>query len=224
MKTDFLKWDSEFFGFGISRVEIADSLLKKNDLNFHNNYLFYVFSDIRQSYLESSGSLLVDVKITYEKKITHPTPACEDVFSYQGPVNDRLLKLGVASGWMSRFNVDSKLNDKFKELYELWVINSVNRLIADDVLVVEDKQAVVGLVTLKKTQEIGSIGILAVDENCRGMGMGGKLMQAVDHWYYRLGVMNAEVVAQGRNSGACKFYESNGYTVKSVKYVYHVWK
>jgi dTDP-4-amino-4,6-dideoxy-D-galactose acyltransferase len=224
MNVTFLKWDSDFFGLNISKIEISNSVIQKSDLNFNGNDLFYVFSNIRQPGLESAGAQLVDTKLTFGKKITNPSRTSGEVFSYQGPVSEQLVALGIASGWASRFNIDDQLKSKFKDLYKLWIKNSISRAIADEVLVVEDNEVIVGLVTFKKIEKTGKIGILAVSEVYRGKGLGSKLVHAADDWYYKAGLTQAEVVTQERNLGACRFYENNGYTVKAVEYVYHVWK
>jgi dTDP-4-amino-4,6-dideoxy-D-galactose acyltransferase len=80
------------------------------------------------------------------------------------------------------------------------------------------------LVTLKQNKDVGKIGIIAVDENYRGRELGKKLLQGADKWYFEKGLTEAEVVTQQTNPSACRFYERNGYSVKQVEYVYHVWK
>lgn len=225
MSIQFLDWDSNFFNLNISKLDVLDVFINKANLDFTTNDLIYVFSNIRQHDLEKDGGKLVDVKITYEKPIVEKT---EDNFpeisSYSENVNDELFKLGIASGWASRFNIDPRLKDKFVELYELWVTNSVARIIADEIYVVKDNGHFIGLMTLKQIGQTGKIGIIAVDENHRGKEFGKKLLRYADKWYFDKGITQALVVTQQLNTNACKFYEKNGYSIRSIEYIYHVWK
>jgi hypothetical protein len=117
MSIEFLKWDSQFFDLSISKLDVKGVLLNKSDLDFSNNDLYYVFSNIKQTQLEEQGALLADIKVTYHKKITkNIIISVPEIESYTGEVSDDLLSLGITSGWASRFNVDEKLQPKFEKL------------------------------------------------------------------------------------------------------------
>jgi ribosomal protein S18 acetylase RimI-like enzyme len=100
----------------------------------------------------------------------------------------------------------------------------VDRIFADEVFIIEKNSIPCALITLKKNNDVGRIGIIAVNEKDRGKNMGKQLLKAADKWYYENHVKYAEVITQKENKIACCFYEKNGYTVKSTEYVYHFWK
>ena len=57
-------------------------------------------------------------------------------------------------------------------MYALWMINSLNRQIAREVLVFSDNNDLSGFVTLGEKNTRADIGIIAVDHISRGKGMG----------------------------------------------------
>jgi ribosomal protein S18 acetylase RimI-like enzyme len=226
MNITFLPWDSDFFGIKVAKAEASPGvLLRRSDLDLSANDLYYVFSSVRQPLLEEEGALLADAKVTYSKQLPDIAPVMPDaVIPFSGEVNEELFALGISSGWSSRFNLDPKLNYKFEELYRLWVSNSVSGKIADIVYVIRDGEKFIGLMTLKQDGSKGKIGIIAVDPGYRGKAYGAALLKAADHWYIQNNISTAEVVTQEANEGACKFYESNGYHIYNIQYIYHVWR
>ncbi|MFM7023657.1 MAG: GNAT family N-acetyltransferase [Flavobacteriales bacterium] len=224
MKAEKLEWDSAFFNINIAKVSTS-VLLSRKDFVFGETDLYYLFSDIRQPQLEAENVLLADAKVTYHKNLTKVSDDLNNnIISLTGDISEELYQLAISSGWSSRFNKDPRLQPKFEELYRLWLSNSVNRKIADEVLVMKMDDQAAGLVTLKKNASAGKIGIIAVQEQHKGKGWGSQLLNAVDQWYQNNGVNYAEVVTQSDNTEACRFYEKRGYTVKNTEYVYHVWR
>ncbi len=127
----------------------------------------------------------------------------------------------------SRFGVDNRIPpDKFEELYRVWIERSVRREIADDVLVVTNGagvESLAGMVTVKVTEGVGNIGLIAVSEEYRGQGIGSLLVQAAHHWMYRRHASEMNVITQRANAPACRLYERTGYSLASVQYYYHFW-
>ena len=109
-------------------------------------------------------------------------------------------------------------------MYTLWMINSINRKIAKEVLVFTEGNDIAGFVTLGEKNNRADIGIIAVDLNFRGKGIGKTLMYSAEKWFSNLGYQSIQVVTQGDNSPACRLYESCGYKVDTVSYFYHIWK
>ena len=57
----------------------------------------------------------------------------------------------------------------------------------------------------------------------RGQGIGTALVNHVKAYAAESGLARLDVVTQGRNTLACRFYEKNQFVVKSELNVYHLW-
>lgn len=93
---------------------------------------------------------------------------------------------------------------------------------ADEVLVAknkEDKQ--VGFVTLAVKEGIGDIGLLAVNENFRGQGIGSILLKYAENYFSKEHARGAKVVTQLDNVPACRLYEKMGYTIIKKESIFH---
>ncbi|MEQ9188103.1 MAG: GNAT family N-acetyltransferase [Cryomorphaceae bacterium] len=233
-----LPWDTDFFGFRVGaihseQVSVASLKLLKDQMNEQKLRLCYLTTNhqIDEALFSKIGLEyeLVDVKTTYEKKIAdHPrsSEVLESVHekSLSKIDIDSLYRLALTSGEYSRFKIDQKIGyDKFVSLYHLWMENSLNRTIADDVLVHRVNGQIAGFVSFAIKDGIGSIGIIAVDENFRGMGIGKALLKNAEARMKSMELELLQVVTQGDNKKACAFYEGAGYyTVSQLPY-YHIW-
>ena len=201
-----------------------------NELSKQNIELAYYSSafPLDQSLLETAkcAIILVDKKTTFKKFIDQNTPFCDSVSKYQDVYPEqKLLDLSIESGVFSRFKVDGKIGMiKFKELYKTWMINSVNKKIAKEVLVYKTKGIIRGFVTLGEKNLRADIGTIAVEGNSRGKGIGKSLMLSAENWFLNnTAYKEIQVVTQGDNTPACMLYEKCGYTIDNVEYFYHVW-
>jgi len=230
---EILQWDTDFFGYTVAKINYpilninncvdVIELLKKNKV-----VLGYYFSSESLSLYKVPGYKikLVDKKITYSKNNNLSAVFSPNVRFFESKiVTQELINLSIQSGEYSRFKKDRRIKkEKFEEMYRLWIINSVNKKIADAVLVSEEKNKIIGSVTLAEKSNAASIGIIAVDRNYRGKGIGKSLMISAESWAVSKGLRSVEVDTQKANKGACNFYESCGYSMTRLKYVYHFWE
>lgn len=231
---EILNWDSNFFNIKVSRINeiISDQVQLENILielkrlgielsyysapnpldNFELPSDFYEFN-------------LVDKKTTYLKKIEKVDIHNKLVSEYDADYpDDKLINLAIQSGIYSRFNVDKKIGRKnYEKLYEEWIINSVNKKLAKKVLVYKEESGIIGFITLGVKNMIADIGIIAVDSDYRGQGIGKILMAAAENWFANNHYNQIQVVTQGDNLPACKLYETSGYKVTRMEYFYHLW-
>ena len=179
------------------------------------------------SLLKSASGLLVDKKVTFFKEIseTDNITGSQFIKSYNRDyVSDKLKSIALQSGIYSRFNVDPNFkNREFEKLYTEWISKSVQKEIANEVLVYYENGDEKGLITLGLKDNYGSIGLLAVDEKERGKSIGKKLVQSALIYFKNKKTNIVEVVTQIENKGACGFYESLGFEVKSLVNIYHLW-
>lgn len=228
-----LKWDSEFFGYPVARI--TGPLEDKKQLNdleslFHQQHgsLAYYSSQqpIKKDLIENSALeiLLVDKKTTFSKSINATLSIHPSVQPYSFLMSKpKLIELALQSGIYSRFNVDAKIGrNKFEELYKIWINKSIDKSIAKEVLVYTFENNIAGFVTVGEKNNRGDIGIIAVDADYRGKGIGTALMQSAESWLGQHNYKTMQVITQGDNTPACKLYQHCGYSIESIEYFYHI--
>ena len=225
-----LQWDSDFFGLRIGRADLqtkADALvLCAMHEELKRQYdLLYIF-DANAVEFEADGAQLVDEKILYSKPC-EPRKQYAEVSFFQGATpSDDLYRLALVSGGYSRFKLDERLPESsYERLYTRWIENAcpkegTNRQI---LTFFGDENVAKGMITIDYQGELGHIGLVAVDLDCQHQGIGGKIMSTLDGYLFGLGVRTLEVPTQKANKDACRWYEKNGFKVKSVTPIYHWW-
>jgi len=236
MVFELLDWDTHFFGIAVARIcppvmspkELESTLdaLRKNGVQ-----LVYWPSDslMDDTVVRSWGGNLVDRKTTYFADLKRIALGLGSVPSAVFPYHAGMdivpfVELAIQSGRYSRFSVDPRFpREKFEQLYKHWIIQSLQKKMAKEVLVVQEKGRTVGMVTLRETLGRGDIGLIAVQSEHRGKGYGTQLVRAAQHWYLDHGYVHAQVVTQGDNVPACRLYEKCGYSVEKIQFFYHFW-
>jgi len=234
---EILEWDSNFFGFKVCRInepslsndELTEVLKLLNSLQID---LVYYSKENKLTSLNGISAFydikLVDKKTTFAKKLNLSSVVNQNsaISEYKENYPEKkLLELAIESGVYSRFNVDEKIErGKYQELYSLWIINSVSKKLAKEVLVFRADNEIAGFVTLGEKNERADIGIIAVDSFYRGKGIGKSLMLSAEKWFIDKKYSSIQVVTQGENIPACRLYESCGYNIDKVEYFYHLWK
>jgi dTDP-4-amino-4,6-dideoxy-D-galactose acyltransferase len=230
-----LDWDSDFLGYPVARIDS----LKKGQKEWKKILAQLKIQGVKlaywqvqpgnisfQKFAKENNGKLVDIKTTYSIHLAEYEYIADDSienFENKEP-NQQLLNLGIQCGAYSRFSFDKNIpRKKFEELYRLWIINSVKKSMADDVLVYKFQDRMVGLVTVYEKEKIGNIGLIGVDEEYRGRGIGKALLNAVKNYFYIKGIQKIHVVTQGQNQAACKLYESVGFNVLEQYEFYHFW-
>ncbi|MGB3592368.1 MAG: GNAT family N-acetyltransferase [Nonlabens sp.] len=228
-----LEWDSDFFGLDV--YSFQKSILDKDDIialidDFLSTKksLVYFFLD-RELEFELPDGIniqLVDRKVTYLKKVPSYREVSEHIKELK--MSDvhlpKAIDLAIQSGEYSRFKIDIKIPAfKHVELYEKWIINSLNKKVADRVNGYFINDELAGLVTLTEKSNRADIGIIAVDTMYRGQSIGKKLVLSAEEFAMQNDFGELQVVTQEDNLAACKFYNSCGFEQESTKYVYHLW-
>ena len=227
MSFTILPWDTDFFNFNVARIDSGDT---------NDETLAALYSDnIRLAYFSSAHKVecranefyeikLVDEKLTFAKK-TSNVILSDKIISYAKEYPEEgLIQLAIRSGKYSRYNIDEKIgSEKFEELYRQWIIKSVSRELADEVLVYMENNIIAGFVTLGQKNNRADIGIIAVEEAFGRRGIGKALINAAEH-YAAKKLSAIQVVTQGSNIAACKLYESCGFKAEEPAYFYHLWK
>lgn len=231
-----LEWDTHFFGFRIARILHPI----QSDSAFENVLAELRHQAVKMAYysipvddqLSADVALrfqlkLVDIKTLYAHTLLHQLQHSFDprvtFFGQDGPI-DSLYHVALQAGEYSRFNVDNRFGrPHYEALYKLWIEKSVSREIAKEILVIEEKGKILGLVTVGEKNGCGDIGLVAVDESARGKRIGVSLLESALAWFSSKGYPKAQVVTQGKNEIACRIYEKVGFVVESQELFYHVW-
>jgi len=237
-RIEYLSWDSDFFVKKIGRLFITEankleSFLK--DAATTGYQLIYVFGDkelfFNKDILIKFNGKLIDKKIVYEKKIQIKEESLPfvsegiNIFEY---INKKptveLEQLAYISGRYSRFKLDNNFEENdFKRLYKIWLERSLSKEIADRVFVVKQNSKIIGFITLKYNENIGDIGLLAVDSYVQGKGYGKLLIQRCLLDLLKKEIYTINVSTQLDNKDACVFYEKCGFKTKSITNIYHFW-
>ncbi len=231
MNIRHLKWDSDFFGMRIARIDVDTNdsesdvreVLLENDCKYD---LIYIFGGEHFNMTQDDRCKLVDAKVIYEGELDPELVNSDGVKIYKDKEsNNQLYNLSYTSGKYSRFKTDDKFRSgDFERLYGKWIDNSVNETFADGVLCYyDDNNTERGMVTVKFTDGMCSIGLIAVEDGYQSKGIGKRLMAAVKREMLSRNVNLLEVATQKNNVKACSFYERCGLKVKEVSNIYHYW-
>jgi len=228
------EWDSEFFNLKVA--EIAFDCIQDGEFITFINHLKEEKINLVYIYPQNTGSTdflihksipLVDTKVTFSKQ-----PKEIEYFDSGRIKSYRLdqyyadlLKLAYESGTYSRFKLDSKFPEgSYEKLYKIWLDNSIDRKIADDLLIYLDNQdKVSGFVTYKISDDNLRIGLIAVSPESRGEGIGKSLLLHIEKIATDNNTQEILVDTQEENTGACRFYYNFGFKVKIQQPIFHLW-
>jgi dTDP-4-amino-4,6-dideoxy-D-galactose acyltransferase len=232
MKLEYLSWDSDFFKFNVSAVKIADHTdeviedLISNAIS-SDTKLLYAFTTnpiLNDHLINKYNGRLVDKKVVFKKSLqSNNSNTAPEVVEYKSEsVSPELKNLAFQSGEYSRFKIDNRLPPQtFERLYTIWIENSVTGKSADKVFIFKVNTEIAGFITLSIKSNYGEIGLIAVNNEFRGMQIGTKLIVHAENYVYKQGGKILKVATQLDNMLACNFYKKNGYEVDTITHVYH---
>lgn len=234
LKIEYLPWDSDLFQLKVGKLVITadhseDEIIVAIE-NAKDNYyeVVYVFVNNSISFnttiVEKFYGKLVDTKVIYQIDLHAITIDSNNVSENYKGLPRALYDLAFQSGAYSRFKKDEKFGkNKFENLYKTWINNSISGQMADYVCAVHADNKIIGFGTVKITDNIGTIGLISVDNSYRRQGVGKQLMYNIFGFLKTIGINKLEVSTQNENVQACKFYESYKMKVKNKINVYHIW-
>lgn len=236
----FLAWDSEFFGYRIGRITA-------NQLNGtswaqvehwcteHQIDLLYFLADPSDpetiAICESAKYTLTDIRIVLEKNLSDHHPMSNkrrkltEVRIRPASTSDipRLQQISAGMFTDSRFYNDPRLVSQADFLYSNWVRKSCEGY-AESVLVAEVNGEQVGFISAHLENEShGKIGLIGVQKEMQGLGIGRTLVNHCLEWFVQCRVATAYVVTQERNVTGLRLYERCGFSRTSRMLWYHKW-
>jgi dTDP-4-amino-4,6-dideoxy-D-galactose acyltransferase len=236
-----LEWDSNHFGFlvgclpsqDLSDEELGTSLERAKSEGFH---LLYGFAKngrlVTSALLVRYSGLLACHRANFKRcLLQHPVeddfpelPGVQIRLYPTGAASTSLLELGVLASQYSRFQSDPRISrERANELFRIWTERSTQREIADAVFVAEVDKQIVGFVTVKENQRIGTVGLIATAARYHRRGIGRLLLEHAHRWMIDRKIVETQVSTQVENVAACQFYARAGYQLASEESVYHFW-
>jgi dTDP-4-amino-4,6-dideoxy-D-galactose acyltransferase len=224
----YLKWDSNFFQRKVEKIVLDDAFSPSEllaSLNDSPPDLCYIFtppelSTVQRKALVDCGAIEYDRKIVYHKTGFLPSEQTEIIKVEK--LIPGIRELSIVAGWRSRFNMDPDLHPFFHDLYYKWIEKGVSDP-ESVVFACMDNATPAGMILIKCNGNDGNIGLLAVNKDSRGKGIGTRLLKACDNFYFSRQVKTGTVATQEGNKQACHLYEKNGYEIISREGIWH-WK
>ena len=230
-----LLWDSDFFNLNVGKLELCQDgnsslqSLFETKLRASNFDMIYLFSNAPLKFdFDASGYSMTyyGSKTLYEAYLDNPLSSTVDERAVSLSINDyssELHNLALTSGHLSRFRIDSTIAEReFEELYNLWLVKSLKREIADEVAAIMVGNDIAGFVTLQASESLAKIGLIAVAENHRGKGIGGLLLEHAKRVALEANARTLQVETQGDNAAANALYTKNGFKKLKTDYVCHL--
>ncbi|MBV4203421.1 GNAT family N-acetyltransferase [Bacteroides salyersiae] len=240
IQIEYAEWDSDFFHQKTGIIKIPTNVLVTTNMlseikemaDIQNYQIIYIMllhgNTIENNLLKISNKYIswVDTKIIYTKTI-HPSGMSPHSFieSFNSmAIPDELYSITIESGKYSRFKNDPHFpKGAFNLLYKRWIERSVNKEIADDVLVHYNRSKINGFLSYKTDGTSCTIGLIAVTPDQQGRGIGSKLINHLEHKMLSQNINILNVATQSANIQACTFYEKIGFQIKDVTNIYHLW-
>lgn len=232
LQFEILRWDSNFFDFPVGKIteEIRlESQLEKLH-NTTNLNLIYYYSNVELNDTIINNrfyqTTLVDAKVEIQKELNKNAVIHPKVEIYkEDNVDPDLMKLALTAGVHSRFFKDSNIShSKSKELYEIWIEKSVQRKLADIVMVYREEGKIIGFITLLTKDDDAFVSLLAVDPLFEGRGVSFALMNSTEAILSSRGYSVVKSQTQDHNKRAMLIYKRQGMQFGEKQYVYHLWR
>jgi dTDP-4-amino-4,6-dideoxy-D-galactose acyltransferase len=231
-----LDWDSAHFGLRIGRVMPTrlDAELLRQVLawaSVSSIDCMYLLADSNTAgtlrVVCEAGWRMVDIRVTLGAELWDVTHSATCVRVAKTEDIPYLKQLAKRSHTDSRFYADGNFpRTACDELFATWIERSVlDRSFAGAVFVAQtngDQPA--GYITCSLEEGKGNIGLIAVDEKARGVGLGTQLLWEAARWFAGQGAGRVSVVTQGCNIPALRLYERCGFSIESIQLWFHWWR
>lgn len=239
---ELLKWDSNFFGFPIGRInasKVDGPFLAQADFwaQKHNLQCTYFLCDPghHESVVacETAGFHLMDIRVTLSWNLLKWPYQAEKAgnsglsFRLANSADVcHLERMGQDSFSFTRFYTDQRFaRSKVSELYQIWIRNDCQTSgESGSVVVAELGGEIVGYVSYHhRSPSLSQVGLVCVDSSRQKVGVGTALLAEASRRIMTTGREHFEIVTQAQNLAAMHLYEKVGFRQTQVQLWYHKW-
>ena len=226
-----LDWDSKFFNLKIGTVDASSKSEEKSiEIKGDFDLIYAKFEHNFDLVIVGYDKKFEEQKVVFGKQLKPlEIDETKNVFSFN-PANTEkyildLYQLAFESGKFSRFKLDDGFTqNQFEDLYKKWVDNSINKAFADDVLVYQIEDKIVGFVTYRVHTDFATIGLIATHPEFQGQGIGKQLIKEVEQKLINTNCFELRIPTQESNLQAYNFYSKQGYQIIESTTIKHYWK
>lgn len=233
---ELLDWDTEFFGFPVARIDprleadaLAETLAELRRRSVGLAYWLPPESEALRVAAQRLGAVIAGTQVRYVRALdpvsASPRPVGARVLPAAPDALRELVALGLEAARWSRFALDPRMPPGAAErMYRIWVRRSLEREIADEVLVArDDAGGAAGMISLVQQHDLCVIGLVAVNGERRRQGFGRQLVRCAFDWSIRRGLRQIAVTALSANVAACRLYEACGFRPDRRSMIAHFW-
>ena len=233
----YLKWDSDFFGLPVATLDGGHlhAETSKDVLVWCRQEkircLYFLANGTDSETLQCAhkeGFQFIDVRVEMEYDLRNvPQPKISSLVIR--PVNKKeqlnnILVFASKSHTDSRFFKDLNFDRiKCEKLYEKWIDRD---FVKGNVLgfFPDDGENIKGYITFTmESSDVARIGLIAVEDQFRGQGVGSKLLIKTIAMSKKLNAKKLVVVTQATNTSALRLYEKAGFRISDTKLWFHKW-
>ena len=229
-----LDFDSNISGFEIGKFDLIKTSSQSYNKVFTDFKLFDLiyltsgFNLLTSNILSGFDWTLADVRITLTNNLENlGLQRRELTFNdfYQNNDYNKVLNLAKDLYKVSRFYYDVNTRNLGKLIYSEWIINSINKSIADEIIVHRDEQgAVIGFITVKEANFYTEPVLVKVEEKYTGKGYGKIIMNKFFNFVAQSRPQKEiKIKTQLSNKTALNFYHTLGFKINEIKFIYHVY-
>ena len=234
-----LEWDSNIFGITMAAIEAPKLTPETIPLIINEakeqevRFLQYLcpcddLASIHQA--ESNSFHLVDIRLTFQKILSSsdliPEKKSGIHFGLATPAHiPDIITMSTGLYDDFRYCVDTQFpREKVDTFYHTWLSNAVYGKY-DHLcycLFINDKP--IGYCTIRfNDQHTASLGLFGIAKEHQRKSLGNYLLQLTCADLFEKGYKEIHVVTQGKNIGAQRTYQGNGFKTLSVEMWYHKW-
>lgn len=231
-----LDWDSAFFGYSISKTQLADDItIDENTITAIKGqlkdklHLIYCNHSQAEKIKNNFNDHYCENKITYimycDSQKYSDVIACPNFIKVTdfAQINS-IYYLALEAGKHSRYRLDKNmLHFEFEKLYFEWIYNSIQGKFDDEVYVYKINNEPIGLITLKYKTDSANIGLISTSLKHQNQGIGSLLIKNVLLILKEKNIKTLTVSTQKNNPSANQFYLHKGFKVQSEEAILHIW-